>query len=104
MSYYLQDTGWKVIKAASGKEALEKVLSEQADAIVTDVVMPEMSGFELCRLLKKNSTTQKLPIVICSSKNQEIDRLWAMKQGADVYLTKPYTREQLLTAIKSVVL
>ena len=104
MSYYLQDTGWKVIKAASGKEALEKVLSEQPDAIVTDVVMPEMSGFELCRLLKKNSTTQKLPIVICSSKNQEIDRLWAMKQGADVYLTKPYTREQLLTAIKSVVL
>ncbi|KZL50931.1 MULTISPECIES: response regulator [Cyanophyceae] len=104
MSYYLQDSGWKVIKAASGKEALEKVLSEQPDAIVTDVVMPEMSGFELCRLLKKNSTTQKLPIVICSSKNQEIDRLWAIKQGADVYLTKPYTREQLLTAIKSVVL
>ncbi|MDB9304662.1 response regulator [Nodularia spumigena CS-591/12] len=104
MSYYLQDSGWKVIKAASGKEALKKVLSEQPDAIVTDVVMPEMSGFELCRLLKKNSTTQKLPIVICSSKNQEIDRLWAIKQGADVYLTKPYTREQLLTAIKSVVL
>ncbi|WP_414549037.1 response regulator transcription factor [Anabaena sp. CCY 0017] len=104
MSYYLKDSGCNVIKAASAKEALEKVLSEQPDAIVTDVVMPGMSGFELCRSLKKNPMTQKVPIVICSSKNQEIDRLWAMKQGADVYLTKPYTREQLLRAIKSVVL
>ncbi|TVP65477.1 MAG: response regulator [Nodularia sp. (in: Bacteria)] len=103
MSYYLKDSGCNVIKAASAKEALEKVLSEQPDAIVTDVVMPGMSGFELCRSLKKNPTTQKVPIVICSSKNQEIDRLWAMKQGADAYLTKPYTREQLLRAIKSVV-
>ncbi len=104
MSYYLKDSGCHVIKAANGKEALEKVLSEQPDAIVTDVVMPGMSGFELCRSLKKNPVTQKVPIVICSSKNQEIDRLWAMKQGADFYLTKPYTREQLLRAIKSVVL
>ena len=104
MSYYLKDSGCNVIKAASAKEALEKVLSEQPDAIVTDVVMPGMSGFELCRSLKKNPMTQKVPIVICSSKNQEIDRLWAMKQGADIYLTKPYTREQLLRAIKSVVL
>ncbi len=103
MSYYLKDSGCKVIKAASAKEALEKVVSEQPDAIVTDVVMPGMSGFELCRSLKKNPITQKVPIVICSSKNQEIDRLWAMKQGADAYLTKPYTREQLLRAIKSVV-
>ncbi|GAX37049.1 response regulator transcription factor [Nodularia sp. NIES-3585] len=103
MSYYLQDSGCQVIKAASAKEALEKVLAAQPDAIVTDVVMPGMSGFELCRSLKKNPTTQKVPIIICSSKNQEIDKLWAMKQGADAYLTKPYTREQLLRAIKSVI-
>ncbi|HYW19819.1 MAG TPA: response regulator [Nodularia sp. (in: cyanobacteria)] len=102
MSYYLQDSGYKVIKSASAKEALEKVLSEQPDVIVTDVLMPEMSGFELCRFLKKNPITQKVPIVICSSKNQEIDKIWAIKQGADVYITKPYTREQLLRAIKSV--
>jgi twitching motility two-component system response regulator PilH len=66
--------------------------------------MPGMSGFELCRSLKKNPATQKVPIVICSSKNLEIDRLWAMKQGADAYIAKPYTREQLLRAIKSVVI
>jgi len=104
MSHYLKESGYNVIKASGAKEALDQAISQNPDAIVTDVVMPGMSGFELCRSLKKNPTTQKLPIVICSSKNLEIDRLWAMKQGADVYLTKPYTREQLLRAIKSVVI
>lgn len=104
MSRYLCESGYNVIKAAGAKEAIDKALLEQPDVIVTDVVMPGMSGFELCRSLKKNPTTEKVPIVICSSKNQEIDRLWAMKQGADAYITKPYTREQLLRAIKSVVI
>lgn len=53
-------------------------------------------------VFEKNPSTEKVPIVICSSKNQEIDRLWAMRQGADAYITKPFTREQLLRAIKSV--
>ncbi|MBD2605585.1 response regulator [Scytonema hofmannii FACHB-248] len=102
MSHYLNESGYNVIKASGAKEALEKAMSEEPDIIVTDVVMPGMSGFELCRSLKRNPVTQKVPIVICSSKNQEIDRLWAMRQGADAYVTKPYTREQLLRAIKSV--
>ncbi|MBW4447668.1 MAG: response regulator [Spirirestis rafaelensis WJT71-NPBG6] len=102
MSHYLNESGYNVIKASGAKEGLEKAVSEQPDVIVTDVVMPGMSGFELCRSLKRNPITQKVPIVICSSKNQEIDRLWAMRQGADAYVTKPYTREQLLRAIKSV--
>ncbi|BCL34319.1 response regulator [Nostoc sp. MS1] len=104
MSRYLQDSGYNVIKAAGAKEAMEKALLENPDAIVTDVVMPGMSGFELCRSLKKHPQTEKLPIVICSSKNLEIDRLWAMKQGADAYITKPYTQENLLRTIKSVVI
>jgi twitching motility two-component system response regulator PilH len=61
-----------------------------------------MSGFELCRRLKTDPVTENVPIVICSSKDQEIDRLWGMKQGADAYLTKPFTREQILRAIKAV--
>lgn len=104
MSHYLEESGYNVIQAAGAKEALEKVQSQNPDVIVTDVVMPGMSGFELCRSLKRNPATQKVPIVICSSKNQEIDRLWAMRQGADAYVTKPYTRDQLLRAIKSVVI
>lgn len=102
MSHYLKESGYEVIKATGAKEAIEKAVLHQPDVIITDVVMPGMSGFELCRSLKRNQATQEVPVVICSSKNQEIDRLWAMKQGADAYVTKPYTREQLLRAIKSV--
>ncbi|MCF4967750.1 response regulator [Nostoc sp. CMAA1605] len=103
MSHYLQESGYNVIKSGSAKEAMEKALLYQPDVIVSDVVMPEMSGFELCRSLKKNPVTAKVPIIICSSKNQPIDRLWAMRQGANAYITKPYTREHLLHTIKSVV-
>jgi twitching motility two-component system response regulator PilH len=102
MSYYLQKDGYNVIGANGAKEALVKISVQKPDVIVTDLMMPEMSGFELCRALKKNPQTEKVPIIICSSKNQTIDRLWAMKQGAEAYLTKPYTREELVKLIQSI--
>lgn len=102
ISHYLKEGGYTVINAVGAKEALNKVSEQKPDVIITDVVMPGMSGFELCRRLKTHPATEKVPIVICSSKNQEIDRLWGMKQGADAYLTKPFTREQILRAIKAV--
>jgi two-component system, chemotaxis family, response regulator PixH len=102
ISYYLRESGYIVIAAQTAKEALTKAVEQRPDAVVTDVVMPGMSGFELCRSLKKHPMTEKVPIVICSSKNLEIDRLWGMKQGADAYIAKPFTREQLVRAVKSV--
>ena len=102
MSHYLDNGDYKIVKSTSAREAFDIALKNNIDAIVTDVVMPEMSGFELCRLLKKNPVTQKIPIIICTSKNQEIDKFWGIRQGASAYLTKPYTREQLLNTIQSV--
>ncbi len=102
ISYYLQESGYSVISAVSAKEALAKIIEQKPDVIITDVVMPGMSGFELCRSLKKHPITRQVPIIICTSKNQEIDRLWAMRQGADAYLTKPFTREELLQVVKSI--
>jgi twitching motility two-component system response regulator PilH len=99
---YLDDSGYSVISATDAKAGLTKAVEQKPDVVVTDVVMPGMSGFELCRSLKNNPETKKLPIIICSSKSQEIDRLWAMKQGADFYLVKPFTSEQLIRAVKSV--
>jgi two-component system, chemotaxis family, response regulator PixH len=101
MSYYLADSGYKIIKATGAKEAFAKALIEKPDIVVTDIVMPDMSGFELCRLLRKNPATQGLGIIICSSKKLQIDRLWGMRQGANAYITKPYTQDELLTAITS---
>jgi twitching motility two-component system response regulator PilH len=102
LSHYLQEGGYEVIGAVSAKEALNKAIELKPDVVITDVVMPGMSGFELCRSLKKNPSTEKVPIIICTSKGQEIDKLWGMRQGADVYITKPFTREELIRAVRSV--
>lgn len=102
ISHYLQEEGYSVIHAVTAKEGLEKAIASPPHVIVTDVVMPGMSGFELCRSLKRSPETENVPVVICSSKDQAIDRLWGMRQGADAYLTKPFDREELLKVIKSV--
>ena len=102
ISHYLQEEGYSVIHAVTAKEGLEKAISNPPDAIVTDVVMPGMSGFELCRSLKRAPETENIPVVLCSSKDQAIDRLWGMRQGADAYLTKPFDRNELLKVVKSV--
>lgn len=101
MRSYIIDEGYNIITANTGKEALVKILSEKPNLVITDLVMPEMNGLELCRSLKKNPQTKNLPIIACTSKNQEIDKLWGMKQGIDIYITKPYTKEQIINAIYS---
>ena len=102
MSHYLDTGDYKIVKSTSAKEAFDIALKDNIDVIVTDVVMPEMSGFELCRLLKRNPVTQKLPVIICTSKSLKIDKLWGMRQGASAYLTKPLNRELLLNTIQSI--
>ncbi|MFB2981017.1 PleD family two-component system response regulator [Microseira sp. BLCC-F43] len=103
ISTYLKESGYVAIGAVTGQEGLNLAIEKKPDVILSDVVMPGMSGFELCRKLKQNPATEKIPIILCTSKNQEIDRLWGMKQGADAYITKPFTREQLIRAVKCVV-
>lgn len=102
ISHYLQEEGYSVIHAMTAQEGLDKAIASHPNVIVTDVVMPGMSGFELCRSLKREPETAEVPVVICSSKDQAIDRLWGMRQGADAYLTKPFNREELLKVVKSV--
>jgi twitching motility two-component system response regulator PilH len=101
LNQYLQESGYTVINASNGKEALDKVNQKMPDVVITDLVMPGMSGLELCRSLKKDPNTQKLPIIACTSKDQELDRLWGMKQGIDIYITKPYSKEDIIRAVRS---
>ena len=103
MTGYLQEAGHLVIDASNGNEALQKLESTDPDLVVTDLVMPGMSGLELCRNLKKNPKTEALPVIACTSKNQELDRLWGMKQGIKIYITKPYSKEEIVNAVTSVV-
>ena len=99
---YLRQSGYAAIPAANAKDALQMATEKQPEVIVTDVVMPGMNGYELCRNLKRNPVTKEIRVVVCTSKNQELDRLWGLKQGADVYVTKPFTKEELIRAVRSV--
>jgi two-component system, chemotaxis family, response regulator PixH len=100
---YLTKAGHTVFTAVNGQEALNKAIADRPDAIVTDLMMPVMGGLELCRHLRKQPETASIPIVACTAKNRDVDRVWAIKQGVKVYLTKPYTAEELLTAVQAVV-
>lgn len=97
---YLTQAGYTVVTASGGEEALEKVMASKPDAIVTDWMMPEMGGLDLCRKLKKNPETADIPIVACTVKDRDVDRTWAMKQGVKAYVVKPCTQEDLVSALK----
>ncbi|MFN2333303.1 MAG: PleD family two-component system response regulator [Wenzhouxiangellaceae bacterium] len=87
----ISDKGISVISARNGKEALQKACAERPDMIFLDILMPDMDGFETCRVLRDVEAMKDIPVVIVSSKSNKADRIWAMEQGATAYLTKPYT-------------
>ena len=100
ISELLQKGGLTVIEAINGVDAKAKIQTSIPDLVITDLIMPEMNGYELCRWIKNEPTTQKLPVLICSTKDQEFDRYWGMKQGADAYNTKPFQAGEMLKTVK----
>jgi two-component system, chemotaxis family, response regulator PixH len=102
MTLYLKDNGYQVISADNAKDGLELVTKEKPDVVITDVVMEGMNGFEFCRVLKKNPETEQIPVIACTSRSQNLDKIWGKKQGVDVYVTKPYSQEDIIDAVKSV--
>jgi twitching motility two-component system response regulator PilH len=96
---YLREGGYEVVSAVDGKDGLQKFEQAQPQVVVTDLVMPGMSGLEMCRAIKKKE--QKIPVIACTSKNTDLDKMWGMKQGINIYLTKPFNREELLQAVRS---
>ncbi len=103
LTSYLEHLGWRVIAAMNGEEALTYLSSNKPDIVFLDVVLPGRSGFEICRAIKSQTDTQQIPVVMCSTKNTDMDRFWGLKQGADLYLTKPVNRQDFATAIQKLV-
>jgi two-component system, chemotaxis family, response regulator PixH len=99
----LQQAGFTVITAANEKEAKARIASQKPDLIVLDVVLPDRSGFEICRDLKDNPSTKDIPIVICSTKGSNMDKYWGMQQGADAYIAKPVDPDELVKAVRKLV-
>jgi twitching motility two-component system response regulator PilH len=99
ISEMLQKNGYVVYTAENGSEALTKADAIQPDVILMDIVMPGASGFQATRSISKNEGTKHIPIIICSSKGQETDKIWGLRQGARDYLVKPLLEVELLRKI-----
>jgi twitching motility two-component system response regulator PilH len=96
----LQQAGYQVVTASSGKEAVEKVASERPDLIFLDIIMEDMDGFQTCRKLSNEESSKHIPVIMVSSKDQKVDILWARRQGARAYIVKPYTADEITDQVQ----
>lgn len=95
----LQCYGIDVLEAEDGQEAKDLLRTTRPDLLITDIVMPRMNGYELCRWVK-TELTETFPVIMCSTKNEDFDRMWGLKQGGDAYLTKPINPQEMLSTVK----
>ena len=96
---FLESLGYEIITAVDGEEALGKAMQENPGLIVLDVILPKKNGFQVCRQLKTSPATQDIKILMMTSKSQDSDRFWGLKQGADEYMTKPFDDNELETTV-----
>ncbi len=99
MKTLLTGGGYEVITAESGEEAIAKARSELPDLVLMDIVMPGLNGYQATRTLSRDQVTRNIPIIVCTTKGQETDRIWGLRQGAQDYLVKPVNGQELLAKI-----
>ncbi len=102
VEFNLKQAGYAVSTAVDGAEALKKARSQPPDLIVLDVMLPEMDGFEICKTLRLEPVTARVPVIMLTAKAAEIDRVLGLELGADDYLTKPFSPRELLLRIKKI--
>ncbi len=98
----LTKLGYQVVLAESGEDAVGKVKAEMPDLVLMDIVMPGMNGFQATRTIAKDEATKNIPIIVCTTKSLETDRIWGMRQGARDYLVKPITVDELAAKIAAI--
>jgi twitching motility two-component system response regulator PilH len=98
----LTRSGYQVITAENGLEGIEKAKELQPNLIIMDVVMPGMNGYQATRTLTRNETTRHIPLILCTSKDQETDKIWGLRQGALDYIVKPVNPKDLLSKIAAI--
>ena len=101
MTDLLQKNGFSVKTAENAEDAFRRLAEEKPDLILMDVVMPGQNGFQLTRAITRDPLYADVPIIMCTSKNQETDRVWGMRQGARDYITKPVAAGELMAKIKA---
>ncbi len=103
MKLFLEREGFRVITANDGFEGINKAFSEVPDIIISDIIMPELNGYQLCRLLKNQENTSKIPIILLTSLEDKLDRFWGLKSGADLYLVKDDEPPKLICKINNLI-
>ncbi len=103
ISTNLQSAGYNVTKAENGLVALNQAKATLPTLIVLDLMLPELSGLEVCKLLKKDPQTSQIPIIMLTAKAEEVDRIVGLELGADDYMTKPFSPRELVLRVKSVI-
>lgn len=98
----LEKGGHQVITAEDGNKAIARARADKPDVIMMDIVMPEMNGFQATRRITSDDETAHIPVIMVTTKDQETDKVWAKRQGAAGYLTKPVTDNDLLAEIDRV--
>ena len=99
---YLEREGFAVVVAADGESALERVARERPDLVVLDIMLPKLDGWAVCRRLREDPATRTIPIVMLTSRGEEMDRVLGLELGADDYVTKPFSPRELVARIKAV--
>lgn len=102
MTSALQGKGFNLVTAKDGEEALEQAVRQRPSLMLLDVVLPKKNGFQVCRQLKTSPETKGIKIILVTSKSQDTDRFWGLKQGADAYLTKPFNDKDLLASVERI--
>ena len=97
----LSRRGYKVRTAENGEEAMRRLADAKPDLILMDVVMPGQNGFQLTRTITRDPRFADVPVIMCTSKGQETDKVWGMRQGARDYVVKPVDAEELITKIRA---
>ena len=102
MAEFLTKHGYAVVMAESGEDGVIKSKAELPDLILMDVVMPGINGYQATRTISRDEATRNIPIIMTTSKDQETDKIWGMRQGAFDYMTKPVNHEELLKKIEAI--
>ena len=97
----LAKQGYQVLTAETGERAIELARSELPDLILMDVIMPGMNGFQATRTIKRDESIRHIPVIMCTTKDQETDKIWGIRQGARDYLIKPVSEAALLGKIRA---
>ena len=95
----LSKLGYQVVLAESGEQAVDRARSELPDLVIMDVVMPGTNGFQATRQITRDEATKHIPVIMCTSKSQETDRIWGLRQGAKDYVVKPVDVNELASKI-----